>query len=87
VYALFCTHQLGLHMYTEKMWNRLEDAVQPANGDLFAVDVAANPKPEEETAASPIDNRASSSKNDSNKKQINPMLQRQSRRASAARSW
>jgi terminase, large subunit len=36
VYALFCTHQLGLHMFTEKMWQRLEDAVQPANADLFA---------------------------------------------------
>lgn len=35
VYALFCTHQLGLHTYTDKMWQRLEEAVQPANGDLF----------------------------------------------------
>jgi phage terminase large subunit GpA-like protein len=37
VYAIFCTHQLGLHTYTAAMWKKLEDAVQPANGDLFAV--------------------------------------------------
>jgi phage terminase large subunit GpA-like protein len=36
VYAIFCTHQLGLHTYTAAMWKKLEDAVQPANGDLFA---------------------------------------------------
>ncbi|MDB5965176.1 MAG: terminase [Polaromonas sp.] len=36
VYAIFCTHQLGLHMYTDRMWQKLEDAVQPANSDLFA---------------------------------------------------
>ena len=37
VYALFCTHALGLHTYTERMWAKLEDAVQPANSDLFAI--------------------------------------------------
>ncbi len=35
VYAIFCTHQLGLHMYTDRMWQKLEEAVQPANADLF----------------------------------------------------
>lgn len=36
VYAIFCTHQLGLHLYTDRMWQKLEEAVQPANADLFA---------------------------------------------------
>jgi terminase, large subunit len=33
VYALFCTHQLELHTYTDKMWTRLESALAP---DLFS---------------------------------------------------
>jgi terminase, large subunit len=51
VYALFCTHQLGLHMLTDKAWQRLEEALQP---DLFAklqgAEAAAvtTTKPEEE---------------------------------------
>lgn len=36
VYAMFCMHRLALHTYTEKMWSRLEEAIQPANADLFA---------------------------------------------------
>jgi phage terminase large subunit GpA-like protein len=36
VYAVFCTHALGLHTYTQAMWTQLENAVQPRNGDLFA---------------------------------------------------
>ena len=36
VYAIFCTHQLQLHLYTDKSWQRLEDVVQPRNADLFA---------------------------------------------------
>lgn len=35
VYAIFCTHQLNLHVYTAPQWTRLEHAVQPANADLF----------------------------------------------------
>jgi len=38
VYAIFCTHMLGLHLYTGKMWERLESIVQPPNGDLFRVE-------------------------------------------------
>lgn len=37
VYALFCTHALGLHLYTDQQWSRLERALEP---DLFAA-----PKP------------------------------------------
>lgn len=44
VYAIFCTHQLGLHTYTERMWAKLEEVVQPPNGDLFAID-PAKPEP------------------------------------------
>lgn len=33
VYAMFCVYRLGLHNFTEKMWARLESALQP---DLFA---------------------------------------------------
>lgn len=35
VYAIFCTHALGLHTRTEREWDRLEQAVQPATGDLW----------------------------------------------------
>jgi phage terminase large subunit GpA-like protein len=33
VYAIFCTHQLGLHLYTDAMWSQRERALEP---DLFA---------------------------------------------------
>ena len=36
VYAIFCTHAMGLHMRTDKEWDRLEHAVQPPTADLFA---------------------------------------------------
>jgi phage terminase large subunit GpA-like protein len=36
VYAIFCSHMLGLHTYTNAMWSRIESVVQPATGDLFA---------------------------------------------------
>lgn len=35
VYALFCTHLLQLHVYTDRMWRRLEEALAPAAPDLF----------------------------------------------------
>lgn len=37
VYALFCMHALDLHKFTDSMWTKLEEAIRPANGDLFAV--------------------------------------------------
>jgi len=36
VYAIFCTHVLGLHTRTQREWQRLEAAVQPETPDLFA---------------------------------------------------
>lgn len=36
VYALFASHMLDLHRYTDRMWARLEDVVCPPNGDMFA---------------------------------------------------
>jgi phage terminase large subunit GpA-like protein len=35
VYAIWASHVLDLHRYTDRMWDRLEAAVQPATGDLF----------------------------------------------------
>lgn len=43
VYAVFCTHALGLHTYTAKMWDKLEQAIQPASQDLFGAEVAVMP--------------------------------------------
>lgn len=40
VYAIFCTHALSLHTYTDRMWAQLEIALQP---DLFSG--AAAPRP------------------------------------------
>lgn len=45
VYALFCTHQLDLHTYTDRMWARLESALEP---DLFG-----GPGPAGSTPATP----------------------------------
>ena len=56
VYAIFLTHALGLHLYTGAMWQRLEDAIQPAMADLFAAsseqcgaDDATTPSPSANT--------------------------------------
>lgn len=45
VYAVFCTHMLGLHLYTGKMWERLESIVQPPTADLFRVEQPADVPP------------------------------------------
>lgn len=36
VYAMFAAHMIDLHKFTDKMWERLENAVQPPTPDLFA---------------------------------------------------
>ncbi|SFG29883.1 Phage terminase, large subunit GpA [Duganella sp. CF458] len=41
VYALFAAHMLDLHRYTDRMWERLEEAVQPKVQDMFALPFAA----------------------------------------------
>ncbi|WP_442975248.1 terminase gpA endonuclease subunit, partial [Salmonella enterica] len=43
VYAVFCTHQLELHLYSDKMWSRLESALQP---DLFTQPAADPTQPQ-----------------------------------------
>lgn len=43
VYAVFCTHQLELHLYSDKMWSRLESALQP---DLFTQPAADPAQPQ-----------------------------------------
>lgn len=35
VYAMFAAHSLDLHRYTDKMWAKLESAVNPPIADLF----------------------------------------------------
>lgn len=35
VYSIFAAYMLDLHRYTEQMWQRLENAVQPATRDMF----------------------------------------------------
>jgi terminase, large subunit len=42
VYALFVAVRLNFHTYTSAMWDRLEQAVQPATASLFAAAPAAN---------------------------------------------
>ncbi|MDO9277139.1 MAG: phage terminase large subunit family protein [Polaromonas sp.] len=54
VYAIFCTHQLNLHAYTAAMWTKLEQAVQPSNGDLFAVPAAQVITPRQAEKEAPI---------------------------------
>jgi phage terminase large subunit GpA-like protein len=56
VYAIFCTHQLGLHVYTAAQWDRLASVYEP---DLFsapaiAVDAAASLPPAPSPAAVPV---------------------------------
>jgi len=36
VYAIFAAHMLDLHRYTERMWAKLEAAVQPLVADIFS---------------------------------------------------
>ena len=54
VYAIFCAHQMSLNLYTDKMWQRLEDAVQPPNADLFAVALADDPADDVGLPAAPL---------------------------------
>jgi len=71
VYAIFAAHAIDVHRYTDRMWQKIEDAVQPPP-DLFApqlIDVESTPaaavhvsaqKPAEQIVprASPSDPRA-----------------------------
>lgn len=45
VYALFCAHAMNLHVYTEPMWRRLEDAVAPPTPDMFSGGAAKGESP------------------------------------------
>lgn len=53
VYAMFCAEALGLHTRTEREWDRLEQAVQPASGDLFAPALLGPAAPAPATPAAP----------------------------------
>ena len=59
VYAIFCAHQLGLDVRTQREWDRIEQAVQPATGDLFsapavAVDVPPDSAPTQPPPPPPV---------------------------------
>jgi terminase, large subunit len=45
VYVLFLSHRCNLHKMSGAMWDRLQEAVQPANHDLFAPVVGVPPAP------------------------------------------
>jgi phage terminase large subunit GpA-like protein len=51
VYALFCTHMLDLHTFTDSMWDRMEKSLAP---DLFSNADAEAPSPAAPAMASPI---------------------------------
>lgn len=53
VYAIFCTHALGLHSYTDAMWVRRERALAAADTDL--------PLPDHSTSSTPDDHARNSS--------------------------
>ena len=60
VYALFAAQALDLHRYTERMWAKLEAAVQPAVADLFSEPVVpATPVRPETIPVAPPTARAS----------------------------
>lgn len=74
VYAIFCTHALGLHTYTERMWSKLEEAVQPRNADLFA----AADVPRDLSMPAVVE---------AGTQRPQPTLHRPSRRPNPGRSW
>lgn len=50
VYALFAVQALDLHRYSDAMWSKLEEAINPVVGDLFA----GAPQPSEKWTAPPV---------------------------------
>ncbi len=59
VYAFAALYKLGVHKYSDRDWKRLEDVVQPLNGDLFAMpapqpEASADPQPKQENPRSPV---------------------------------
>lgn len=54
VYAVFLTHALGLHAYTEKMWDKLQEAVQPRTRDIFAGDPVDAAEASEDAPPGPV---------------------------------
>jgi phage terminase large subunit GpA-like protein len=55
VYAVFCTHVMNLHLRTDAQWRRLEEVIQPATGDLFAMAHQHDAPPAAPPAAAPSD--------------------------------
>ena len=51
VYALFAAHMRGLNVYTQRMWDKLEQSVQPATADLFGISTEKQQETEDKAAA------------------------------------
>lgn len=52
IYAMFAAHMLDLHRFTDKMWQKITDAVQPQTGDLFAAPIVIQ-QPEQDKPVLP----------------------------------
>jgi phage terminase large subunit GpA-like protein len=88
VYAIFVTHALGLHTYTSAMWDKLEDAVQPRSGDLFASPVTnSDTNTQTPDKFSDSDQAANTPPNAIQTKPANPLMRRPSRQTGPARTW
>jgi phage terminase large subunit GpA-like protein len=78
VYAIFVTHALGLHTYTNAMWDKLEEAVQPRSGDLFAQTAEVSARmPDPVASPHAIVTQPAA----------RPLMQRPSRQTGNARTW
>lgn len=60
VYAIFAAHMLGLDVYTEKMWDRLAERVNPRQGDLLAQAPQSAPPEQQEREPEPVTPAATS---------------------------
>jgi phage terminase large subunit GpA-like protein len=88
VYAIFCTHALGLHAYTSAMWEKLEDAVQPRSGDLFALPVTnTDTNSEQPDKFTGPDTAADLQAAAAQAQQNRPQMRRPSRQPGNARTW
>jgi phage terminase large subunit GpA-like protein len=88
VYAIFCTHALGLHAYTSAMWEKLEDAVQPRSGDLFALPATnTDTNSEQPDKFTGPDAAADLQAAAAQAQQNRPQMRRPSRQPGNARTW
>lgn len=85
VYALFCTHALQLHVYTDRMWSRRESELAPTDPDLFSVQAVTAPAANNPARAEA--NAPSVPTADDLTPQPQRLLMRPSRRPATTRTW